>query len=453
MRHTRTRGLRAAALALCAALCMSACMLDNANMLLRLPNPPKVFDALQKKVDALLSAGGEYAPPQGGRNRQVFQTYDLNADGLEEALVFMRFPREEKPLRVYIFQLVDGDYIEMGVIAEDAETIDTVRYSSVTGGSSPELIVGWQVGGALKTLTVYMFTEYGYQEILSTGYNYYSLIDMRDTGYNDIVVLRHDQMNFTGSAELFYFEDGEALSTPQARLSKGIQSINRIMLGKLADGYMAMYVASVMEQDAYVTDILTYRDGHFFNVSLNPESEISDETIRYRRLFAVDLNGSGIVCLPRLTPLPGHDASQSNAEFWLTEWRTYDSYGRVTYLTSTYYNLTDGWYVRLPEEWKDNFTVTSREVSPSMSAVTLAYTSGGQDAEPVELCTVYALFGFNRAAASTADERFVLSGERPDVVFSAKLLGEPSQTPVELDKELLTAMFSVIDNEWITGEV
>ena len=444
---------RVVSIALCAVLaaCMSACMTDNADALLRLPNPPKVFDSLQKKVDALLNAGGEYAPPQGGRNRQVFQTYDLTADGLEEALVFMRFPREEKPLRIYIFRLADGDYCEMGFIAEDAETIDVVRYADVDGDGSPELVVGWQVGNVLKTLTAYSFAEDGFLEILSAGYSYYNLLDMRESGQNDIIVINHDQMNLTGGAEMHWFEDGEARVTPQVPLSKGIQSVKRVLSGRLADGNMAVYVASLTEQNAYVTDILTCRDGQFFNVSLNPLTGISDETVRYKRLMADDLNDDGIVCVPRLTPLPGHDDSPDNTEFWLTEWRTYDSYGRVTNLISTYYNLTDGWYIHLPEEWKSNFTVTSRETSVTMSAVTLAYTDGA--GAVAELCVVYAVTGYNRASLAVVEDRFLIDSGATDVVFAGKMLPGAESAPFELDAETLKEMFRVIDNAWITGEV
>ena len=444
---------RAVSILLCCVLTagMSACMTDNADALLRLPNPPKVFDALQKKVDALLNAGGEYAPPQGGHNRQVFQTYDLNADGLEEALVFMRFPREEKPLRISIFQLADGDYYEMGVIAEDAETIDVVRYADVDGDGSPELVVGWQVGSVLKTLTAYSFGEDGFVEILSANYSYYNLLDMRESGQNDIVVIKHDQMNLTGGAEMFWFEGGETRSTPQVPLSKGVQSVKRILSGRLADGSMAVYVASLTEQNAYVTDILTCRDGQFFNVSLNPLTGISDETIRYKRLMADDLDGDGVICVPKLTPLPGYDDSPDNAEFWLTEWRTYDSYGRVTSLISTYYNLTDGWYIHLPEEWKNNFTVTSRETSATMSAVTLAYLDGY--GAPVELCVVYAVTGYNRATLAVVEDRFLIDSGATDVVFAGKLLPGAERAPFELDAESLKEMFRVIDDAWITGEV
>ncbi|MCL2081506.1 MAG: VCBS repeat-containing protein [Oscillospiraceae bacterium] len=411
--------------------------------LLRLPKPPKDFLKLQEKIDTLISAGGEYSPPASGNNRQVQQTIDLTGNGVSEALVFMRFPGE-RPLRIYIYRLAGDDYQEMGVISGDADNIDSIHYSDLDGDGLPEILVGWEVGGGtLKTLTVYKLTDGRVDEALATNYTELSVLDIRASGQSDLVVLRHDESSFTGTAQLYFFEDGEVSSYPPASFSKGAQSFLRIRPGFLSDGHPALYVASKLEQNAIITDIFTVRGSSFFNVSLNPESEISDETIRNVHIYATDLDMDGVIELPRAYPLPGYENSPT--DFWYIEWRNYDAYGRVTHVMTTYHSHTDGWYIRLPERWIGRFTVSARSAGGYLNATTLAYINdlGGTE----DVCVIYRVTGGSRDEPE--EDRFRL-GVKTDAVYSARLLPGGA---FDISEEELAEMFNLIGYNWITGEI
>ncbi|GHU91992.1 hypothetical protein FACS1894202_14290 [Clostridia bacterium] len=426
-------------------LTLTACSYGDGGTLLRLPKPPRAFDALQKRVGELLDKGGEYAPPVSGTNRQVWQTFDLDADGKREVMVFLRFSEE---LRIYVFTPDGDDYAEAGVITEPAERINSVMYRDVTGGGELEILVGWEVGGgSLKNLSVYKLRggEGVFDELLNADFSELSVFDMRASGRDDIVTLSYDPVNSVGTAHLLYYEDG-AFKSLAANMSNGAKGIERLLSGKLSDGQAALYVACTMEQNATITDIFTWRDGSFFNVSMNPVSGVSDQNIRYKTIYAADINNDGIIDLPSVTALPGYPSSSENTEFWLTEWHDYNSFGNVTPVATTYYDQTDGWYVTLPDNW--DFTVTTRETTANTVMVELAFLRKSGD--PVPMCRIYALTGDDRSKQAVSDGRFLLA-EKTGTAFAARI--PDGEKPIPITRESIISMFSLIKDTWQTGMV
>ena len=68
--------------------------------LYRLPKRPAEYTELDKQLSAMISAGAEYAPPSSGTNIQSVQLTDLDGDGRQEALAFLRVADDEKPLKI-----------------------------------------------------------------------------------------------------------------------------------------------------------------------------------------------------------------------------------------------------------------------------------------------------------------------------------------------------------------
>ena len=84
-------------------LTMTGCLFTNSvSDLYSLPKMPEQYQELEQQIRDLISNGAEYAAPISGNNLQPVQMVDLNNDGLEEALIFMRDSASEKPLKIYI---------------------------------------------------------------------------------------------------------------------------------------------------------------------------------------------------------------------------------------------------------------------------------------------------------------------------------------------------------------
>ena len=92
--------LRITALCLLLAMTLSGCGTNFVDFdlqltlspqeLYTLPKLPAKYTALNDQIDAIISGGAEYAAPMAGTNIQPVQLRDLDGDGKEEALAFLR---------------------------------------------------------------------------------------------------------------------------------------------------------------------------------------------------------------------------------------------------------------------------------------------------------------------------------------------------------------------------
>ena len=71
-------------------LCLGGCSLQFGDGLLLLPKVPAEYVQLQQQLDTILANGASYAVAETGTNRQAVQLVDLNGDGTEEALAFLK---------------------------------------------------------------------------------------------------------------------------------------------------------------------------------------------------------------------------------------------------------------------------------------------------------------------------------------------------------------------------
>ena len=96
---------------LAAALGLGGCGYDaSVEELFTLPRMAEGYTDLAQQLDGLLNQGYEYASPTGGRNIQSVQMVDLDGDGRQEALAFMRRSSDEKPLKIFVFRMENENY-------------------------------------------------------------------------------------------------------------------------------------------------------------------------------------------------------------------------------------------------------------------------------------------------------------------------------------------------------
>ena len=114
-------------LLLLAALCLGGCGYDaSVEELFALPRMAEGYTDLAQQLDGLLNQGYEYASPTGGRNIQSVQMADLDNDGRQEALAFMRPSSDEKPLKIFVFHMGEENYEPYCTIDSSGTAVDSV---------------------------------------------------------------------------------------------------------------------------------------------------------------------------------------------------------------------------------------------------------------------------------------------------------------------------------------
>ena len=155
----RMKRMLLAVLAAAMSLVLSGCFVKTVDELYTLPKHSDEYNRLEQAIDQVMSSqNASYAAPVSGMNQQSVQLADLDGDGTEEAVAFLK-TTGDKPLKACIFSRVDEDYQLMDVIEGDGTSFASVEYVPLTGGPGVELVIGRQLStDVLQSLCAYSYT-------------------------------------------------------------------------------------------------------------------------------------------------------------------------------------------------------------------------------------------------------------------------------------------------------
>ena len=424
-----------AGLALAAVLSGCTVFDSSVEQLFTLPRMAPEYTGLSQQLDSLISQGYEYASPSGGRNIQSVQMVDLEDDGRQEALVFLRRSADEKPLKIMVYRL-DGDdsYSLLCTIESSGTAVDSVYYQDLNGDGRRELIVGWRISADVQTLAAYSI-EPEPVALMSCGYSRFSIQDLNGDGAPSLLVIRADG-ELGPVAEFYGWQEEQMGVSYRCRLSSSMTALNRgsVVTGMADRDTPAVFITGVDTTSMAVTDILIYRpEAGLVNVALDKTSGVSAAVYPYRQLAPQDIDGDGVTEIP--CPLGDSAAEQTDG---LVSWMSWQSDGRFQQIAKTYHSLSSGWYFTIPASW------WSWEVD--------AVTGGIQNESQMTLringdsvLTIYTITGENRDNRSRMGSRIVLRRQTATVYAGEVYEIAPYYG---MDEDLLRRSFSLILGTW-----
>lgn len=448
------RRLRLALLAALLPLALGGCMMNApVEELYALPTLPAEYESLSALLSEQLAAGAEYAAPQAGTNLPPVQMVDLDGDGSDEVLAFFRVNSDERPLRIHIFQEADGDYVQAAVIEGSGTAFHSVRYEDMDGDGVQEIIVSWRVSAEVQSLSVYTMRGMEPLPLMSTSYARYEVADLDGDDHQELVVLRSDGTEAGLSlADYYDWDSGNSSLQLQstARLSMTVASMQWIQTGKLQEGETAVFVtgrdAGADDTSRAITDILVFRQPDLINITLSSDTGVSTQVFRSLNLQPTDINGDGATEVPR----PAELLSEAGEDpYWKIYWHSYHIDGTDQLQAITYHNLTDKWYLILPEAWDGHFTVRQNNNSAAVHATTFYSLRGRGLGE--ELLTICTLTGTDRENMAAKNGRSILR-RKTDTVYVVDYHEAYGQWRYAVDRTKVEENFKPIFSRWSMGE-
>lgn len=424
-------------------LLFSGCMSSNIDELLRLPQPSEEYLDLQDKIDEVIASGAVYSAPTSGSYRQSVQLHDINGDGVSEALAFFNVSGE-KPLKIYVYRNFAGEFENVAVIDGDGTAIDSISYSDMDGDGWTEIIVGWKMGTDVQMLNIYSLKGFTVSSVAATDYTEYIAADLTDDGSSEVMVIRHNRSEYSGSVTAYSMSsDGEIISS-EARLSQGVENISKVTMGKLTVNTPALFVESVYDGTGLITDIFMGVDDRIANISAD-DTGVSSQTLRYYTVYCRDIDSDGVMEIPIPRTLP----SQSGTSYRSLDWYNFSRKGTGELAMTTYHNYSDSWYLVIPDNWRGEVTVRREDTAGGERAVVFSVWNG-EDQPVTDFLKIYALTGENRAVAATRGNRQVIRRE-DEVIYAAELIADGENWDFIVDYQYLKENLHLIYSEWVTG--
>ena len=431
-------------LATLTALLFTGCAMRTVEEMYALPKRSEEFNEMQSAIDTAMY-GMTYASPHSGENQQTVQMADLDGDGTDEILVFAK-GASEKPLQVLIFtQDANGHVRTMETIGSNGLAFEQVEYVDFDDQPGSELVVGIRVGDQVqRSVAVYTFRNGDAELMLMNGYSKFVTCDLDQNGRSELMVLRPgEQETGQGVAVLYHFGDGQIERSAEVSLSEPPEHIRRIMQGKLEKGTQAIFVASTVDQNAIVTDILTVKNNQLINIAFAGDVNTSVQTLRNYYVYSEDIDEDGVIEVPSIiTMKPVSDRSREE-ERYLLRWYSFDDNGWEYDKLFTYHNYVGGWYLQLDSGWASRITVEQLNGVYSFYLWDESYRSAAP------LFTLYVLTGSTRDEEAVKDGRFALY-RAEGIAYSASLAEAAAEYGIT--EEYLINSFRLIRQDWQTGE-
>ncbi len=431
-------------------LLLSGCIFRTPDELYQLPARSPGYEKLTEKIDEVkhnleleFATTVEPAVIYSGDNTSTIQFQDMDSDGTPEtAVTFLRVPGADMPLRIYFFTLQPDESYQVSCIVEGTGTaIYKVDYVELSGEGQKELVVSWQTSTNVYQLGVYSLDSSRRErearmdmeqsadgalrpveatELLMTTYSGYSLLDIDQDLRTELAVIRVESADTNNLVEVYGWRDGAFVSVGTARLSTGITARSRVRSNFVADSIRALYITGTLMDGSQATDIVAWRDGELVNLTLNPETGISNETLSgYGSIGPSDVNDDTVLEMPQPIILPSYPSGEPN-NLYLIEWSQYDINGASKKVFTTYHNYEDSWYLEIPDNWVGQITI-GRNDSVSEERAVIFYHWNGMEEEPTPFMAIYKLSGVSRTVRATRGNRFILS-EDDSTIYAATFL-------------------------------
>ena len=472
----------ALALTLAVLLTLSGCLFRSPDDLYRQPEKSPGYEQLNAAIraartglEAEFGTRVEDVTIMAGDNTASIQLQDLDGDGLREsAVTFFRVPGIEKPIKIYIFTQIGEEYVPTGVVEGEGSAVYAIAYAQINGEGRKELAVNWQINSGAYQLVVYTLDEVelpgedmngeealaavramtradlmGSERLLtrcsvaSDGSSGCRLLDMDQDTRIEILVTRMDAVG-PSQVELYSWEDGAIASLGVTELSAGINAINRIRTNYLAGGYSqpALYVTSTLVEGGRVIDVVSYLNGELTNVSMGPEGVSRDLIQGYTEINPTDINQDGVAEVPSPFQLPSYGESVSS-NFWLIDWAQYDQRGNRNPVLTTYHNVSDGWYLIIPESWRSQISISRNDQVTGRREVVFSHWLG-EEREPEPFLSIYRMS--SSRTADLEEDGWVILREEENITYSARFHDDGWNCG--LDEMDLLERFNTIKRSW-----
>ncbi len=416
------------------------CGENTSSGMFALPEMPEMQKALIDTVDTVLGGGGfVYSEPRSGLNRQSLQLIDLDGDGEEEGVAFLRDVQQTYKTFIYIFEKDESGFVLFDIIEGSENELYTVSYSDILGKNGYEIIVEWGADGeGSHPITVYNLMRDGTEKILEISARQYSVSDLDGDGKNDFVavVKRGGDMY----ADVYTSQEGALVENAQVALARRGGELLRIKTGNVMQGKGAVFIEREMG-DGVITDVISYNGEEFVNL-------LPDGDVCMSRALCADVNGDGVIEIPKETEFDSHPGTTSRCYIWsaMSEKST------LVPSAFTYHSFGDNWYLSMPLSWSRSVHAenTSGRSGETVIRFSTRETMGGDEEEYIQapLFTLYVLTGTRRSQYAAEGERFVVS-EREDTIFAAEIISE-SYLATEINEDFIKSIFKNSESEWFS---
>ena len=251
-----------------------------------------------------------YKYPDKGDYRSSFLFYDLDDDGLPEAIVLYAHTSSPNEARAKILrQSAQGEWYNFADIAGSGDEIEFVRFAPIHSLGHMSMIIGWRNPLHQQSyLGIYTMREKLEVDFYET-YTSFVLDDFDNNGLNELILAKKQDNVF--ELDLFKAEYGRLIQVASHPLFADATNIMQMVGGRLWDNSVGIYIDERIDNTFYGTEVFRVRGDVIRPISsgsLGSDTAVwqnFSETFRDINILSADIAGDGAIEVPQIQDLPG----------------------------------------------------------------------------------------------------------------------------------------------------
>lgn len=370
--------------------------------------------------------------PKSGDYRSAYVLYDIDHDSVDEAIAFYTSGADVS----FIFlKKMNEEWKPLADFKGYGSDIYNLEFSDLTHNGTAEIVISWDSFETnIKTLTVFEFTGSTLQEIFRTTYSAMKVLDVNGQSGDEILTINQDEKRKESLAKLYGYINGSIQQMGEAKLDSSATNYTSIRYD-LPTKYnpTILYIDSFVGQSKRLTEILYWKSntnnssGRLVAPLNDPLTGVNENTLRDINITTRDVNGDGLMEVPKSYRLCGAEKNDSDTSLSLVQWNRFDQDGLIP-LTYGIVNMNDQYLFMFPDNWVDRVTVRTSTENRRWS-----FYFWNQKDEQLEISLLVIEVNLRSKWEENPTDGFVKIGEKGNLVYLAQIFDNNSEFDITLD--------------------
>lgn len=344
--------------------------------------PPKLSVEQEQIYSALTDATGSSISlkyPKSGKYLSAFIVEDIDNDGGSEAIVFYErkgLTMEEDTLRMNVLDQDGGKWRSVWDDHIKGAEIEKVMISKLGSSSKVNVIIGTSlINRSEKNVSIYNYSaaEGKVFSDFSKSCSFIDVTDLDSDDQNEFLLLASSATGAAATANIYKLDEQGRMNEYNCNLSGSFTEFDSIKYGSIGGDRQGLYIDAASGTGSIQTDVIYFDSTGLHKVFETPEDSLA--TVRPAGCSSLDVDGDGVLEIPKQDIAPGYKDAPESEQMKLTSWYYISRENRLEKKCDSYYSVGDGYIFVFPEKWRDRVTV-KRDIINGGEIVFCTYSEG-----------------------------------------------------------------------------
>ena len=347
-------------------LFISGCSFSNFETS-NLMHPPKAtgeMAQIQSIIEKTVGADIFFKYPQNGDFKSAIIMHDIDGDSQDEAVAVYQLDVQDTQCYIMIIDKIDDDWQVAKTITVQNMDLYKICFGDFNGNGKDDILLAWiSYSNHSKELTGVFFDDGDYKlftldgtcsDVFVEDFDNDERAEILTLSLSKLEGLRYDDgLNRPARAKLIKFNDENKVFEVigEAPMDATAVKYNYFKFGRIDDRQTGAIIDASTDKEKTISEIVYWdKTEKILKTPLyNAQTFSSSDFLRDSTIQAADINGDGIIELPKIDQIYG----SNEKSIFISSWFKFNTRNNISeYVDSCIININDDYTFYIPKKWK-----------------------------------------------------------------------------------------------------